>query len=236
MPPVPVVLITGASGNLGQACVSVFTELGWNCALLDRSSSRLAQTFTPKPNSNAASHLQIGDLDLADPSAAHHAAQQVVSKLGRIDALVNTVGGYAGGTPITGTTLQDWDAMMAANLRPTLNMCQAVLPHMQAQRGGRIVNVASRHATAAPAGHGPYAAAKAAVVRLTEAIAHENRAAGISCNCVLPTTLNTPVNRAAMPDADHTQWLDPKALAHIIAFLCSPHAADLVGVSLPVGT
>ncbi len=229
----PVVLITGPAGNLGQACVSVFTELGWACALLDRSTARLAKTFPATPN--LAGHLHIGEVDLADASSTRQAAQQVISKLGRIDALVNTAGGYAGGTLVTETTLEDWDAMMAANLRPTLFMCQAVLPHMQAQRSGRIVNVASPHATGAPAGHGPYAAAKAAVVRLTEAIAQENRAAGIACNCVLPGTLNTAANRAAMPDADHAQWVQPTAVAGIIAFLCSPQAADLIGVSIAVG-
>jgi NAD(P)-dependent dehydrogenase (short-subunit alcohol dehydrogenase family) len=225
-----VVIITGAAGNLGRACAEVFSSRGWRCGLVDRDAGRLAGATAAGPD-----RLLVGDVDLADARGASGAVDRVLAWGGRVDALVNTVGGYAGGTPIGRTSFADWEAMLNANLRPTLAMCAAVLPTMVRQRSGRIVNVASRHALGAPAGHGPYAAAKSAVVRLSEALAHEHRADGVACTCVLPTTLDTPINRAAMPGADFSAWLSPASLAGVIEFLCTDGAKDLSGAAIPVG-
>lgn len=230
MPP-QVVLITGASGNLGLACARRFLALGCRLILIDRSPDRLRAAL---PEASHPDHLTLS-ADLTDPTATAAAVAQAIAATHRLDALVNTVGGYTGGTPLDAAPASDFDRMFALNVLPVLNTCRAALPFMLANRSGRIVNVASRHADRAPAGHAAYAAAKAAVLRITESIAADYRTQGVTANCVLPTTLDTPANRAAMPTANHAAWLSPDSLANVIAFLASPQAIDLVGVAIPVG-
>jgi NAD(P)-dependent dehydrogenase (short-subunit alcohol dehydrogenase family) len=226
-----VVLITGASGNLGLACARRFLTLGWRLVLVDRAPERLRAAL---PESDHPDHLVLA-ADLADFAATAQTVAGAVARTNRIDALVNTVGGYSGGQPFDATPAADFERMFAINVLPVLNTCRAAIPFMVANRSGRIINVASRHAAHAPAGHAAYAAAKAAVLRLTESIAADYRSQGVTANCVLPGTLDTPANRAALPNANHADWLSPDSLAGVIAFLASPQAIDLIGVALPVG-
>ena len=127
-----------------------------------------------------------------------------------------------------------WDDMFNKNLHTAVTMCRAVVPHMLARESGAIVNIGSRHAEAGRSKTAAYSAAKTAVVRLTESLAAETRAHGVRANCVLPSTIDSPENRAASPDADPSKWVTPESLAQVILFLASPLARDITGAALPV--
>ena len=227
-----VVLITGGTGNLGAPVARAFAQAGAQVALLDRDPAKQAALF---PEWGASSpHLMLAPVDLLDPDATTAAVHQVVSRLGRIDVLVNTVGGYRAGKPVHEMDLAVWDLMLNLNARTTLLACRAVIPQMLAQGRGKIVNVAARAGLAGTANHAAYAASKAAVIRLTESLSAELKARGINVNCVLPGTIDTADNRAAMPNADRSLWVAPESLAEVIGFLASEAARDVHGVALPV--
>jgi NAD(P)-dependent dehydrogenase (short-subunit alcohol dehydrogenase family) len=173
-------------------------------------------------------------IDAAEPAAAAGLVDEVAVRFGRIDALVNTVGTYRGGKPVDEEELDTWDLLFEVNLRTALVMCRAVIPVMREGGGGRIVNVAARSALAAGANSVAYSASKSAVLRLTEGLAKELKPARIGVNCVLPGTLDTPENRKAMPDADHSGWVAPEAVAAVIAFLAGDEAGAVSGAALPV--
>src|SRR5262249_51907330 len=147
---------------------------------------------------------------------------------------VNTVGGWRGGKPAHETDLADWDFLFSTNLRTTLFCCRAVIPQMLKQSSGRIINVASRDALKGSAGYSAYSASKSAVLRLTESLADELKASNINVNCIMPGTIDTPQNRAAMPNADHSKWVEPAALAEVIAFLAGDGARAVTGAAIPV--
>jgi NAD(P)-dependent dehydrogenase (short-subunit alcohol dehydrogenase family) len=219
-----VVVITGAAGNLGAACASVLTAEGARCALLDRA----AQFAAPS------GALALGGIDFLDATAVVKACASVAAKLGRIDALVHTVGGYAGGTETTAADDAEWDKMLALNLRTTINAIRAFVPPMTAQRFGRVVAIGARGALAAFARHAAYTAAKAAVLRTIEALAAEVRDVGVTANTILLSTLDTPQNRAAMPNADFAKWVPPEQAARTIAFLISDAGGEISGAAIPV--
>jgi NAD(P)-dependent dehydrogenase (short-subunit alcohol dehydrogenase family) len=151
-----------------------------------------------------------------------------------VDALLNTVGAFRGGVPVTEEEPSTWEFLMSVNLRTTLLMSKAVLPAMFEQRRGRIINTVSRNALAGAAGSAAYGAAKAAVLRLSESLALEVRDSGITVNCLVPGTIDTPQNRAAMPDADHDRWVAPEAIADVAVFLASDAARAVSGAAIPV--
>lgn len=227
-----VVLVTGCAGNLGAACVRAFHQAGARLVLADRSSDRVRDAFSELAGSDR--HLFCG-VDLSSPPSVERALDAALARFDRIDGLVNTVGAYRGGKPVHEASIEDWEVLIAANVTTTLTTCRAVLPHMIKQGRGTIVNVASPHALASPAGEAAYAASKAAVLRLTEGISAENRERGINANCVLPGTLDTPQNRRANPAADAARWVDPASVAGVIVFLSSPAARDIHGAAVPVG-
>jgi NAD(P)-dependent dehydrogenase (short-subunit alcohol dehydrogenase family) len=227
-----VVMVTGASGNLGAATARVFQRHGHKTILVDRSPDRLTKVFTDIADSNH--HLLAGGINLSSPEAIDRLVADVVNRFGRIDVLVNTVGAWRGGKPVHETSLDDWDFLFEANLRTTLVTSRAVAPRMIQQRFGRIINVASRDALTGSAGYAAYSASKSAIIRLTESLADELKVFDITVNCILPSTIDTPQNRAAIPDADFSQWVEPGALADVIMFLASDAARAVTGAALPV--
>ncbi len=226
-----VVIVTGAVGRLGCVTARTLAPLGARLVLVDRSEQRLRAAYPDL--ALASDHLLAGDIDLLAAEAAGRVAALALGRFQRIDALVHTVGAFAGGTKVYEGDLQLWTRLFDTNVRTTLHICQAVLPTMLKQRRGRVVTVASRAALAGPAGAGAYAAAKSAVLRLTESLSAEVKDAGVNVNCVLPGTLDTPENRRAMPDADPRTWVPLQAVANVIAFLASDAAGAIHGAALP---
>jgi NAD(P)-dependent dehydrogenase (short-subunit alcohol dehydrogenase family) len=228
----PVILITGASGNLGAAVARAFHAAGARTVLVDRSLARLRETFAGLADSP--DHLLAGGVDLSEPTSLGQLMIDALARFGRIDALVNTVGAWRGGKPVHETDLADWDFLFNVNLRTTMLCCRAVIPQMLKQGSGKIINVASRDALAGSAGFAAYSASKSAVLRLTEALADELKSSNIKANCILPGTIDTPQNRAAQPAADFTKWVEPAAIADVILFLASDAARAINGAVVPV--
>ena len=224
-----VAVITGAVGNLGRAVAAVFGASGAKTVLVDRSLDRLETAYE-----SASDQLLAGGVDLSSEESVASVVNRALEQFGRIDAVVNTVGGFRGGKAVSEEDLSTWDLMMAANLRTTLLMCRAVAPVMLRQEQGSIVNVSAAAALSGPARLAAYSASKAAVLRLTESLASEVKAAGVRVNAVLPGTIDTPQNREAMPRADTSTWVKPQEIAEVIAFLASDAARAVTGVALPV--
>ncbi len=226
-----VVIITGASGNLGSALVARFRSAGASLVLVDRTAEKLKQAYpdlADDPN-----HF-IAGADLTSADAVKAVVEQTVERFGRVDVLVNTVGGFRAGTPLHETPLDTFDFMVNLNARTVYIAAQAVLPTLLAQGRGKIISIAARPGQEGRANQAAYSASKAAVLRLTESMAAEYRMQGINVNCIIPGTIDTPQNRSAMPDADFNKWVQPESLADVIAFLASDLARDVHGVALPV--
>jgi NAD(P)-dependent dehydrogenase (short-subunit alcohol dehydrogenase family) len=221
-----VVLITGASGNLGRAVATAFAQQGAALALMGH-----AAPATGAPG--AAAPFQVA-ADLRDAGQVQAAVAAVVQRFGRIDVLCNLAGGFRMGEAVHETSDATWDFMLDLNARSVLHTARAVVPHMLAAGQGCIVNVGAAGAAKGGAAMGAYAASKSAVARLTESMAAELREKGIRVNCVLPTIIDTPENRAAMPQADPARWVAPADLANVIVFLASDAARAVHGASLPV--
>jgi NAD(P)-dependent dehydrogenase (short-subunit alcohol dehydrogenase family) len=227
-----VTIITGAVGNLGMATARHFQQAGAKTVLVDRSPNRIREVF--KDIADSPTDLLVGGIDLSDASSLGELIKQTTDRFGRVDVLVNTVGGYRGGKPVREGDLGDWEFLFNINVRTTLVCCRAVIPQMLQQNRGAIVNVASRDGLAGSAGFAAYSASKSAVLRLTESLANEVKESNINVNCIVPGTIDTPQNRAAVPDADFGKWVEPSAIAEAIAFLASDAARAVNGVSLPV--
>ena len=225
-----VVVITGAAGNLGRAVAQAFAAEGAALALLGKDHGELQQAYGPATD---AGPLQLA-ADLTRAADAASAIEQVLARHGRVDVLCNLAGGFRMGPPVHETSAADWDFLLDLNLRSVLHMVQATVPAMQRQGRGSIVNVGAFAAARGVPFMGAYTASKAAVARVTEAMAGELREQGINVNCVLPTIIDTPENRQAMPDADPKRWVAPADLAAAITFLACDDARAIHGASLPV--
>jgi NAD(P)-dependent dehydrogenase (short-subunit alcohol dehydrogenase family) len=227
-----VAIITGAVGNLGAATARTFQAAGAKTILVDRSPDRLREAFAGVATSK--DHLLAGGIDLANADSLTRLVEQTLARFGRIDVLVNTVGGWRGGKPLLETDPADWDFLFGINVRTTFLCCRAVIPQMLKQGSGRIINVASRDALKGSAGYAAYSASKSAVLRLTESLADELKASNINVNCIMPGTIDTPQNRTAMPNADVSKWVEPAALADVIAFLGGDGGRAITGAAIPV--
>ena len=225
-------IITGAVGNLGLATARLFQQAGAKTVLVDRSPDRVHEMF--KDIADSDNHLLAGAVDLTNPESLANLVEQTLGKFGCVDVLVNTVGGYRGGKPAHETDLADWDFLLNVNLRTTLLCCRAVIPRMLKQGSGKIINVASRDGLRGSGGYAAYSASKSAVVRLTESLADELKASNINVNCLLPGTIDTPQNRAAISNGDFSKWVEPAAIADVIAFLASDASRAINGAALPV--
>jgi len=227
-----VIIITGASGNLGRAVATRVQAQGARMVLVERSDDHLKAAFGALKDSSQ--HWLAGGVDMTDPRAVDAMAAEAHKRLGRIDGLVNTVGGFRGGKPVHEADLAEWDFMYDINVRTALHACRAVIPYMLQAQSGRIVNVASRNAFQGSPNYAAYSAAKTAVLRLTESLAGELKTRGINVNCIVPGTIDTPQNREAMPKADFSTWVPPEDLAHVVAFLLSDEARSVTGAAVPV--
>jgi NAD(P)-dependent dehydrogenase (short-subunit alcohol dehydrogenase family) len=210
-----IVVVTGASGALGRAVCRRLAEAGATVAGIDRS-----------PDATAG----VVGADLGDARDAARAVAGIESRHGRIDALINVAGGF---DMAPATAPEPWDALWKMNLLTALHATRAVLPAMTARGAGAIVSIAAR-VEPARAQMAAYAASKSAVIRLTEALAEEVKDRGVRVNCVMPSILDTPANRRAMPDADFARWVAPEALADVLVFLCSDAARAITGAAIPV--
>jgi len=220
-----VLVITGGNGALSQAAAATLSGYGARLALLDH-----AQTPS---TAQAAGARHYGGIDLTQEGAARSVMERVVKDAGRLDGLINVAGGFHW-EKLAGGTLDSWDSMYRINLRTAVVSCQAALPFLLQSGNGRIVNVGAMGAIKAATGMGAYAASKAGVEKLTEALADELKDQGITVNAILPSTLDTPKNRLDMPQADFTRWVAPIEAAEVIAFLVSDAARAVTGALIPV--
>ena len=220
-----VLVVTGADGALGQAVAATLSAYGAKLALLSH-----AVLGKAKPQAGA---WQYGGIDLSVETAARSAMERVAQDAGRLDGLINVAGGFRW-EKLEGGSIDSWDAMYKINLRTAVISCQAALPYLVRSSRGRIVNVGAMGAFKAAAGMGPYAASKAGVAQLTEALADELKDRGITVNAILPSTLDTPKNRQDMPQADFKRWVTLNEAAEVIAFLLSDQASAVTGALIPV--
>lgn len=226
-----VAIVTGAAGNLGRAVARALNAQGAHVALVDLDAEALGTVRASLPAGSKAAALSA---DLISPESVSDMVEQALARFGHIDILANIAGGFTMGPPLHQTDDRDWEFMMDLNARTLFNCCRAVVPHMLAAGGGRIVNVSARAATQGKGGMAPYCASKAAVITLTQSLAAEHKHNGINVNCILPGTIDTPQNREAMPDQDHSRWVPTEALADVVLFLASDAARCVTGAAVPV--
>ncbi|MCZ6676089.1 MAG: SDR family NAD(P)-dependent oxidoreductase [Candidatus Poribacteria bacterium] len=225
-------VVTGGTGGLGIAVTEAFLKTGYQVAV-PYTSERKIEPF----------EQQIGDLkaqvtlirtNLTVEAEVQDFFRTVLDKFGQIDILANIAGGFVGGIPVAETETESWDFLMNLNLKSVFLCCKAVLPHMVERTYGKIVNVSARAGLSGIAGLGAYGVSKSGVRILTESIAEEVKDQGINVNAILPSIIDTPTNRKAMPDADHSRWVSPNDIAKVILFLTSDDAAIINGAAIPV--
>lgn len=219
-----VLIVTGARGALGKVVAELARSRGARVASIDHAPSQGVAT----PD-----RIEIGGVDLSDAIQAKTAVDAAAKHFGRLDALVNIAGGFAFETVGDGD-IKTWQRMYTLNVLTALNTSRAALPHLAASKAGRIVNIGATGALQAGSGMGPYAASKAGVHRLTEALASEWKGK-VTVNAVLPSIIDTKANRTDMPKADFSKWVTPQELAEVILFLASEAASGVTGALIPVG-
>jgi NAD(P)-dependent dehydrogenase (short-subunit alcohol dehydrogenase family) len=223
------VAITGGFGSLGMASAQFLAARGARVALIGRGTPPGADAWP----ATLAQPVHIGGIDLVDAGAANRALEAASEALGGLDALVNIAGAFRW-EKIADGDAQTWDRMFDLNLKTALNASKAALPHLLARGAGRIVNIGAGAGQKAGLGMGAYAASKAGVARLTEALAEELKDQHVTVNAILPSIIDTPQNRADMPDADFTRWVQPDEIAAVIAFLISSDARAVTGAGIAV--
>ena len=216
------VMLTGAAGNLGRAVAAAFGDA--NLVLLDLKRGSLQDS----------DRQLFVETDLLNAQSVRAAVDKAMQRFKRIDVLCNIAGGFRMRSAVHETSDKDWDLMLNLNARTVLNMSRAVVPMMLKSGGGKIVHIGAFAAQKGAAQMGAYIASKSAVIRLTETMAAELREQNINVNFVLPTIIDTPENRAAMPKADPKRWVAPQDLAQVIVFLASDGARAIHGAALPV--
>ena len=215
-----VIALTGAAGALGAAAALTLTQQGATVAHLDH-------------GKGSAAPLHFGGLDLADEQAAADVFAKIHDKTQRLDALINVAGGFAFEKFEAGS-VEHWDRMYRQNLRTAISCSRAALPYLLQSAAGRIINIGAQGAEHAGVGMGGYAASKAGVAKLTEALAAEFKGHGLTVNAILPSIMDTPRNRADMPKADFSRWVPLAAVADLMAFLVSDAAASITGALIPI--
>jgi NAD(P)-dependent dehydrogenase (short-subunit alcohol dehydrogenase family) len=218
-------LITGATGNLGRSVAGAFGSAGASLVLMDQYDESLRAAFGREEKGRR--------FALADLRDAKSVAQAIPTDV-RIDVLCNIAGGFRMGQPVHETSDDTWELMLGLNAKSVINCARAVVPGMIAAGQGKIINIAALAGLAGKANMGAYGASKSAVIRLTESMSAELRDKGINVNCILPSIIDTPQNRADMPKADPRRWVAPEALAEVVLFLASDSARAIHGAAIPV--
>lgn len=218
------IIITGGFGALGRAVARAFAAAGDRVARID---------FAPQAAEALPGALDLGGVDLTSAEACAQALARVSEAHGGIDVLVNIAGGFTWETVADGS-VEAWQRMYAMNVLTALTITKAALPALGASQAGRVVNIGAGAAIQAAAGMGAYAASKAGVHRLTESLAAELGGTAVTVNAILPSIIDTPANRADMPGADTSQWVQPQAIADVVLFLASDGARAITGALVPV--
>ena len=227
-----VVLVAGGTGGLGRAVSLAFLAEGARTVVSYRSEEEFVDLR--KAAGESASSLEGHRLDVTDEAAVGQLVNQVVGRFGRLDAMVNTVGGYAGGVKLWELETKTFDQMLALNLRSGYALSRAAVVPMLKQKHGAIVNVAAKAALDHSGGAAAYAASKAAAVAIMDSLAADVKGTGVRVNSILPSIIDTPTNRKAMPDANFATWPKPEDIARVILFLTSDEAKVIHGAAIPV--
>lgn len=225
-----VVVITGAAGGLGTSIASHFRQQGAKLALVDYSDALLQKSF---PESDSEVELLV-TCDLTSRESTAQAFAGILKRFGRVDVLANIAGGFTMGEAVHETSDKTWDFLFNLNTRSIINTAAAAVPAMLKQGGGKIVNVSAVSSQKGVRQQGAYIASKSAVQRLTESMADELRAQNINVNSIMPSIIDTPANRQAMPDADYSKWVKPEHLANVVGFLASDASVAIHGAGVPV--
>lgn len=226
-----VAIVTGGTGALGRVIVSEFLKEGAKVICTYIVDEELRDVLPLL--SQFRDQIVFTKTNVIKQKQVERTVQKTLKRFGRIDILVNTVGGFAY-APVVETDEKTWDHMMNINLKSTFLCSKAVLPHMIKQNYGKIINISSRPALKGAAGVGAYGASKAGVLNLTEAIAEEVREYDINVNAILPSVIDTPANRKAMPEADFSKWVKPEEIARVVVFLASDESKPISGAGIPV--
>jgi len=227
-----VVLAAGGTGGLGRAVTSAFLEEGATVAATYRNQPEW-EAFKSAVSAHAP-RLEGHEVDVTDEAAVRQLVEKILSKHSRLDAMVNTVGGYAGGLRLWEMETKVFEQMLNLNLRSGYALSRAAVPAMLKQGRGAIVNVASKASFDHAAGASAYAASKAAAVAMLDSLAEDLKGTGVRVNTILPSIIDTEANRKAMPKADFAKWPKPRDIARVILFLCSDEAKVIHGASIPV--
>ncbi len=219
--------ITGAFGTLGTALAAAAHAQGARVAFIDFAAS------APNGIAEGETRLVLPGVDLSDAASADKAIAAIAARFGGIDALFNVAGGFTW-EKIENAGPENWTRLFTMNTVTALNASRAAIPYLKASTAGRIINVGANAAVKAGTGMGAYAASKAGVHRLTESLADELKPTGITVNAVLPSIIDTPANRADMPEADVSTWVTPASLSSVMLFLASEAAKDVTGALIPV--
>ena len=219
--------ITGASGALGSAVAMAVVGQGCRVALIDHIHD------TPHGLTDGEQVMILGGVDLTDAARATAAIDAAATRFGGLDAVLNIAGGFAWEL-VEGGEAETWRKLFRLNVETAANVCRAAIPHLKRSKAGRIVNVGANGAVKAANGMGAYAASKAGVHRLTEALAEELKGSGVTVNAVLPSIIDTAANRADMPKADFATWVTPEELSAVMLFLASEKASAVTGALVPV--
>lgn len=227
-----VVMVAGGTGGLGRAVSMAFLNQDAKVVVTYRNQKEFASLQSEA--GIHASSLQGERVDVTDIAAIEQLVESVVAKHGRLDVLVNTVGGYAGGIKLWELDPGVFDRMLALNLRAGFALSRAAVAPMLRQKRGAIVNVAAKASYDHAAGAAAYAASKAAALAMIDSLATDTKGTGVRVNTILPSIIDTEANRNAMPDADFTNWPKPEDIASVILFLCSDDAKVIHGAAIPV--